>query len=317
MQRSLTVARLILYLAAPLRSYKAVTIRKYQEYIPHSFLRDDIKRFWVLEKDYTADDPVEEIIPDACVELILNFGSRYERADGVERYLLPNVCLMGLQRKPLRLQANGVVKIVAVRFFPWGPLSFFHDPLHTSGPTEVYLDDDWQSAIGKIAAHVERLDYDKAIADLEDFLLAKRLCSLFDLKRVQAAAKLLYRTKGQFRISELADYCNLSIRQLQRQFEGATKTSPKVLARTIRFEAIRNRLMFEPNTNLTELAYEFGFTDQAHFINDFKAFTNKTPGEYAAEAAKLQKILHDHENVVFLQSPPSMLDYLHDKPESE
>jgi hypothetical protein len=63
------------------------------------------------------------------------------------------------------------------------------------------------------------------------------------------------------------------------------------------------------HANLTDLAYEFGYTDQAHFIHDFKAFTNKTPREFAAEMLKLQEIFHNHQNVVFLQSPPNALDY--------
>jgi len=67
--------------------------------------------------------------------------------------------------------------------------------------------------------------------------------------------------------------------------------------------------MFKPDTNLTELAYEFGYADQAHFIHDFRAFTNKTPTEYAAETLELQEIFHKNQNVVFLQSPPSALDY--------
>ena len=48
--------------------------------------------------------------------------------------------------------------------------------------------------------------------------------------------------------------------------------SPKTLARAIRFEEIRKRLMFEPNQNLTTLAYEYGYTDQPHFVRDFKEF---------------------------------------------
>jgi hypothetical protein len=43
--------------------------------------------------------------------------------------------------------------------------------------------------------------------------------------------------------------------------------------------------------------------------HDFKAFTNKTPREFAAEMLKLQEIFHNHQNVVFLQSPPNALDY--------
>jgi AraC-like DNA-binding protein len=67
--------------------------------------------------------------------------------------------------------------------------------------------------------------------------------------------------------------------------------------------------VFEPDANLTELAYEFGYADQAHFIHDFKAFTNKTPSEYAAATLELQDIFHHNQTVVFLQSPPTALDY--------
>jgi AraC-like DNA-binding protein len=233
-------------------------------------------------------------------------NSRLKAAQVTEGFLI------GLQSKPLILQANGVVKIIAVRFFAWGALPFLQHEVRPESTVKAELDDEWRSMVSKTAAKVHAGEYQKAFEDLEDFLIGKRLNTLFEPQHVRAAAKLLYRTKGQFRVAELADYLNLSIRQLQRQFEDATGVSPKTLARTIRFEAIRNRLMFEPKANLTKLAYEFGYTDQAHFINDFKAFTDKTPGEFAAELQKLQELFSDHENVVFLQSPPTMLDYTGD-----
>lgn len=76
---------------------------KYQEFIPHTVLRDYVKRFWVLEKEYTAEDSVEEVTPDACVELILNFGSPYVQVEGTKRRELPKVCLVGLQSTTSRL----------------------------------------------------------------------------------------------------------------------------------------------------------------------------------------------------------------------
>ena len=78
---------------------------KYQEFIPHPVLRDYVKRFWILEKEYTAEDSVEDVIPDECVELILNFGVAYQRIDGSTRRELPNVCLIGLQSRPLIRQS--------------------------------------------------------------------------------------------------------------------------------------------------------------------------------------------------------------------
>jgi hypothetical protein len=50
-------------------------------------------------------------------------------------------------------------------------------------------------------------------------------------------------------------------------------------------------------------------TDQAHSIRDFKTFTEAAPGEYALELEQFQKMFRDNAHVVFLQSPPTMLDY--------
>jgi AraC-like DNA-binding protein len=59
--------------------------------------------------------------------------------------------------------------------------------------------------------------------------------------------------------------------------------------------------MFDPNADLTQLAYECGYYDQAHFIKDFKAFAGTTPTEYARKMEALQKNLKS-KDVVFLQS---------------
>jgi AraC-like DNA-binding protein len=289
--------------------FSLMPVIKYQEFIPHSVLQDYVKRFWILEKEYTDEDRIEEVTPDACVELILNFGSPYVQIDGTKRRELSKICLVGLQSKPMRFQADGVVRIVAARFFAWGALPFLKHDVQPDSAIKVEFDAGLNSFVSKIEPIVRANEYQKAVEELEDFLIGQRLNALFEPQQIRAAAKLLYQTKGQHRIAELADYCNLTIRQLQRQFEAATGVSPKSLARSIRFESIRHRLMFEPETNLTDLAYEFGYSDQAHFIHDFKAFTDKTPSEFAAEMQKLQAVFRDHQNVVFLQSPPTGLDY--------
>jgi AraC-like DNA-binding protein len=288
---------------------------KYQEFIPHIVLQGDVKRFWIMEKEYTVEDSIEEVIPDACIELIMNFGSIYRQVGKSTSRQLAKVSLIGLQNKPLLLQANGLVKIIAVRFFAWGVLPFLKKEVQPGSTMNLELDDAWRSVVLRIAAKVQEDNYPGAVEEIEDFLIGRRLSTLFDPEQVRTAAKLLYHTKGQFRVAELADYLNLSVRQLQRQFEEATGVSPKTLARTIRFQVIHNRLMLEPDANLTDLAYEFGYTDQAHFINDFKAFTGRTPGEYAVEMQKFQEMFRDNDNVVFLQSPPSMLDYTEERTE--
>jgi AraC-like DNA-binding protein len=278
---------------------------KYQEHPPHASLQDYVKCFWTLEKEYTPDAPNEEVTPDACIELILNFGAPYVlQTEGMPDREMPSAFLVGLKKKPLLYRCVGTVKIVATRFYAWGALPFLAAVYQSSSTVRVIPGNEWRGLTDKINPKIQAENYLGAVADVEDFLIGKLLTANFDLKQIQMAAQMLYREKGQFRVSELAEYCDLSARQLERQFQNIVGVSPKTLARTIRFEEIRNRLMFNPETSLTDLAYEFGYTDQAHFIRDFKEFTGKTPGEFAFEMRPWQKVFHDNENVVFLQFTP-------------
>src|SRR5215212_2869546 len=61
---------------------------RYHEYAPHAVLHDCIKCLWILEKEYTPDDGEESVVPDACIELILNVGAPYRHVgSGGEREL--------------------------------------------------------------------------------------------------------------------------------------------------------------------------------------------------------------------------------------
>lgn len=278
---------------------------KYQEHLPHSSLHDYVKCFWILEKEYTPEDSREEVIPDACIELIFNFGARYVLLpDGLPEREMPEAFVIGMQKNPLLFRSSGTVKLVAIRFYAWGALPFIAAQPQTPNNLAITLGSEWRELAEKLEPKVQSDDYDGAVAFVEDFLISRLLTAAFDLKEIQIAARLLYQQKGHFRVAELADYCNLSTRQLQRRFQDVTGVSPKTLARTIRFDEIRGRLMFDPDTSLTDLAYEFGYADQAHFIHDFKEFAGKTPGEFAAEMRSLQAVFHDNENVVFLQLQP-------------
>jgi AraC-like DNA-binding protein len=278
---------------------------KYKEYAPHATLQGHVKCFWTMERDYTPEHPAEDVTPDAFIEFILNFGAPYRlHTDGAPDREMPRAILVGLQKKPLRFLCRGSVKLVATRFFVWGGLPFLADRAHGFGNLTTTLAPEWDEVATRVERAVGDDDYGAAVSIVEDHLIGKLLAATVDLKKIRAAAQMLHFRKGQFRVAELAEYCNLSSRQLQRQFQDIVGVSPKALARAIRFEEIRKRLMFDPDQSLTDLAHEFGYTDQAHFIRDFKELADRTPGDFAREMQAIQDIFRDHHNVVFLQVPP-------------
>jgi AraC-like DNA-binding protein len=279
---------------------------KYREYEPHPSLRDHVKCFWVLERRYTPEHPAEDVTPDAFVELILNFGTPYvlRTESGADREM-PRAFLVGLQKKPLRFFCEGTVKLVSTRFHAWGVLPFLTDRAAKSVELASTSGREWNDLAAAIEPLARSGDDAAAVAVVEDHLIERLLTATVDPKKVSDAARMLHVQKGRFRMAELAERCRLSSRQLERQFRDVVGVSPKGLARLIRFEEIRKRLMFDPALNLTALAHEFEFADQAHFIRDFKELAGRTPGEFAREMWAIQDIFRDHDNVVFLQAPPA------------
>jgi len=273
---------------------------KYREYNPHQVLQDAVKCFWIHEGSYPTESK-QEITPDGCVELIFSFGSPYLLLTTNPPTPLAAGAIVGFQNKTMPILLRGTIQVVAARLFAWGALTLLHDNVGSITNAVTALGTDWDSLAERLKSQVTQGHYDAAVTSLEEFLVQRALLRKYDLKLIQTAAKLLHHTKGEYRISELADYCEVSIRQLERGFRHVIGTSPKVFARILRFHEAQRRLMFDPDADLTLLAYECGYFDQAHYIKDFKAFTGQTPSEYAQQMREFQAILKS-KDVVFLQS---------------
>lgn len=280
----------------------------YREFTPHASLQNHVKCFWIMERTYTKRFPAEDVTPDAFIELILNFGSPYVlREQGSPDREMPPAILVGLLRKPAKFYCRGTVKLVATRFFAWGARPFLATGSRGALRLRTELAPEWTDLMSALAPMVDRGDYSAAVSIVQDHLIEQLLVETVDQATIRAAAQLLHLRQGRVRLAELAEHCDLSVRQVQRRFHKALGVSPKSLARAIRFEEIRKRLLRDPDQSLTPLAHEFGYTDQAHFIHDFKKFADRTPGAFAQQMRSLRREFDDHRNVVFLQAPATSL----------
>jgi transcriptional regulator GlxA family with amidase domain len=181
-------------------------------------------------------------------------------------------------------------------------MAVLQDNVDTLTNEVTALSANWDALIKSLKSRIALGQYEQAAKALEEFLLQRAILRKYDLELIQSAAKWLHHTRGECRIADLADYCQVSVRQLERGFRRVIGASPKIFARTVRFEQAQRRLMFDPDADLTQLAQECGYFDQAHFIKDFKEFAGKTPSEHARQMRAMQTVLKS-KDVVFLQSP--------------
>ena len=109
---------------------------------------------------------------------------------------------------------------------------------------------------------------------MENFLISKLNSNLPDLL-VMSAISMIYKSKGNIRIKELLNELHISQSALEKRFRQVVGASPKKFASIVR---LKNTISsYNRNKSLTDLGYEAGFYDQAHFIKEFKHFTGDSP----------------------------------------
>lgn len=103
--------------------------------------------------------------------------------------------------------------------------------------------------------------------------------SEFERPEVVHAAQSIQHHRGAVHLKKLKGQYGLSERQLERKFKEHIGFSLKTFSRIVRFESLLNSYGMK-NTTLTQMAHNFGYYDQAHFIHEFKQFSGYNPKTY-------------------------------------
>lgn len=145
---------------------------------------------------------------------------------------------------------------------------------------------DFKSIWSAVGGHLEEKvvtapDHHTRIEIISAFLEKvwnKNVRSQADFRLVNAVHELL-NLEGVLDINRISNQYSLSLRQFERKFKKMTGFAPKHFHRISRFEKATNTCL-QNNLKMTDIAYHFGYYDQAHFIKDFKQFSGLTPLTY-------------------------------------
>ncbi|OQW57676.1 MAG: hypothetical protein A4S14_20065 [Proteobacteria bacterium SG_bin9] len=100
---------------------------------------------------------------------------------------------------------------------------------------------------------------------------------------IDQTSRLLWASRGRARIDELAKRSGLSARQFQRRFTMQVGLSPKLYARTIRFDAVLTAHRTQPRKPWTGIIHDAGYFDQAHFIRECHDLVGVGPSHFVGD----------------------------------
>lgn len=216
-----------------------------------------MKCFWSIVD--APSEEVEEVWPDGCLELVFSPGRTFQvHADGSSE-LFPRVFVLGLQTGIIRVRAEGEVCLLCARLLPFAPREW--------RPEEL------EKLMDRIEPLLRSARLAEAVSIVEAWLMKQPPIA----DGFSSVLRAVYATGGKISIAELAATQGVSARHLQRTFAARVGISPKNLAKTVRFAQSWSTMLRRPELTLAELALELGYSDQAHFSNEFRSFGRQSP----------------------------------------
>jgi AraC-like DNA-binding protein len=97
------------------------------------------------------------------------------------------------------------------------------------------------------------------------------------------ASRNMIAAHGRARIEDLVAKSGLSTSQFQRRFATQVGITPKLFARTIRFDRALLARRKSPRRSWTDIIHELGYFDQAQFIRECHGFAGLPPGRLVGD----------------------------------
>jgi AraC-like DNA-binding protein len=258
----------------------------YAEVAPPAALADCVLSLWEMRIPSVPGTSRVRILPNACVDIVL-YGSETSRGEGPAAIVAPphRSYVVGSTLRSFMVQSVGWRHVLGASLRPEGVQPLLGVPAAVIGESVAFLHD----IIGADAGTLEERVLGGAAADalrtLAQCLVERRRSAPPPDETAHRAVELVHAARGTKRIDSLVSDLNVSSRRLERNFLAHVGMSPKLFSRLVRFDRTVRDLATRGNVPWSQFALAHGYTDQAHFINEFREFAGITPAEFERELA--------------------------------
>ena len=248
--------------------------------MPAVALRGAVQDYYGFTEDTGAPTRRREG-PGPEVVVILSFGNEWRIGDALspDRPLARFDSFVGGPRgSSVLTEHDGWSSGIQINLTPTAAHMLFGLPMRELAEQNVALD----AVLAEADLLVERLQdatsWDERFAILDTELAAQLGDAPNSTPGVEWAWSRLQQTRGRAAISALCEELGWSRRKLVARFHEEVGLGPKTVARLFRFEHARE--LAETTPSWAEVAFEAGYYDQSHLINEFRAITGITPRQW-------------------------------------
>ena len=245
-------------------------------YHPSPDLETYVEHYWSVQWDLRGlAGERAETLPHPSVHMVFerNVGSR----------------IAGVARGKFVRLLDGEGGVLGAKFRPGGFYPFAGVSISTLTDTTVSLPDIFGAEGGALERAVlgETTDSSR-ITVVEDFLRRRRPAPDENVARIAAIVYAVAGDRGILKVDDLVVRYGMNKRTLQRLFAKYVGVSPKWVIQRYRLHEAAEQLAAGASLSQSALALTLGYSDQAHFVRDFKTIVGTSPAAYASEARRVQ-----------------------------
>lgn len=272
-----------------LTSRKLHVMFYYREYPANAPLSVYIKKFWVLDNSRQATAMSNKnILPNGCTNLAFISGEGISiKTKQDEIYLSAGIYLVGQLRSSIQVCIRPYTKITLVQLYPWTAGQLLSTSLEDTAGNFISLGD----IDALLYQQLQQLPLDAEVQIVAFFegALLRMLGNAGRRDILQPACRLIRAHRGSLGIHAIGVQLGCSTRYLEKQFRRHLGITPKDYAGIIRVRSLVDALSHLPDpARMTQLALEYGFYDQAHFIKTFGTIVQMAPGKFQLSDFLLQ-----------------------------
>ncbi|MEO1054957.1 MAG: AraC family transcriptional regulator [Bacteroidota bacterium] len=271
----------------------------YQSFDPPVQISHIVRSIWIVEGNEEGNGAFNHrLFADNCANLVFHYRNHFrEIKRGQPGSYLHDAVLHGQSTGFEDMRVDGPFGILGIYLYPQATKLLFGLPASEITNTIIPLDvldtrglEPLEERLAVAVGHKERVNY---AFDYIISLLSKSQQPID--RRLHFCIDRILENSGNVNLDGLCDTAGLSTRQLERLFKQSAGLNPKLFSMITRFTDALTTPLGESARNLTELALQTGYSDQSHFIRDFKAFSGLSPKVY------FKSLTHVADNFVSLE----------------
>lgn len=245
---------------------------RHERYHPSQHLERYVEHYWVVEWDLRGEAPERaETLPHPSVHMIFERGGKSR--------------IRGAARKKFSTLLEDRGGVFAVKFTPAGFYPFVGVPVAGFSDKIVRLRDVFGRQGDDLDRAILAEDTDPSRIKLVESFLLTHLRQVDETdENVVKLTEIVYQVakdRAILKVQDLVHRYGLNPRTLQRLFARYVGVSPKWVIQRYRLLEAAEQLATCKSISQAELALNLGYSDQAHFIRDFKTMVGVSPAAYA------------------------------------